>query len=83
MKRWMAILSFDQQNFAQIQALIPAEQAHVRELMGQGIMEALYIASDGARVWLVLKGESRVEIEQTLSKFPLHDYFEYDITGLN
>ena len=54
MKRWMVIVNFTRQVDL---ALIPAERAHVQELMSQKAIEAIYIASDNSKVWLVMQGE--------------------------
>jgi hypothetical protein len=37
---------------------MPVEQAHVRDLMEQGVIEAINIAADRSRVWLVRQGNS-------------------------
>ena len=65
-----------------IAALMPAEQLHVRELMGQGVIEAIHIAADRSRVWLVMHGESPDAIRQTMTSFPLYPYMELELTPL-
>jgi hypothetical protein len=45
-------------------ALLPAEQAHVKKLMEQGILEAGYLAADRAHLWMGLQGESQDQVAE-------------------
>ena len=66
----------------EVQALIPAELARVKELAEQGISEVLYVAADRSGAWEVWNCESEealVEIKKTL---PLHKYLNIKITLL-
>ena len=63
-------------------ALIPQEQAHIRELQQQGVVETLYISADRSRVWLIMRGASQREVEQTLATFPLYPYMRPVFTEL-
>jgi muconolactone delta-isomerase len=74
--RMMITIHFDPQNFEAMRTLIPKEQEHIRALMGQGIVEAIYISADRTIVWLVMKGESREQLEKDLSTFPLYPYMK-------
>ena len=82
MKRWMVVLKFEQKNQEQIRSLVPAERAHVGELMNQKVLEAIYIAGDNSQVWLVINSTSAEEVEKLLADFPLHKYFESEATAL-
>ena len=63
-------------------ALIPQEQAHIKALMEKGIVEALYISADHPYVWIVMQGESKEFIQQTLQSLPLYPYMQPEITPL-
>ena len=65
-----------------IAAHMPAEQAHVRDLMGQGVIGAINIAADRSRVWLVMQGESQDHVRQAMTSFPLYPYMELELTPL-
>lgn len=83
MVKAMATLHFDMQQLDEqarqaMSALLPQEQEHVRELMQQGIIEAIYISTDRTLVWLVMQGESQAQLEQELSHFPLYPYMKAD-----
>jgi muconolactone delta-isomerase len=65
-----------------IAARMPAEQTHVRELTTQGVINAIYIAADRSRVWLVMQGESTDQIRQTMTDFPLYPVMELNYAPL-
>ena len=74
--RMMITIQFDPQRFEAMSALIPKEQEHIRALLSQGRVEAIYISADRTMVWLLMKGESREQLEQELSAFPLYPYMK-------
>ncbi|HZR40930.1 MAG TPA: muconolactone Delta-isomerase family protein [Ktedonobacteraceae bacterium] len=80
--RVMVTIHFDPQQFEAISALIPKEQEHVRELMGKGVIEAIYIGADRTEVWLVMKGESKEQLEQEMTTFPLYPYMKLQFAPL-
>jgi muconolactone delta-isomerase len=67
---------------AEIQALIPQEQAHIKALMEREIVEALYISADRSHVWIVMQGESEEQVRQALQSLPLYPYMQPEITLL-
>ena len=74
--RMMITIHFDPQDFEAISALVPQEQEHIRALMNKGRVEAIYISADRTVVWLLMKGESKEQLEQELSTFPLYPYMK-------
>ncbi len=71
-----------EQQRTEMMALIPEEQAHIKELREKGIVEAIYISADGAQVWIAMQGESITAIEQELRSFPLYPYMDLLFTPL-
>jgi muconolactone delta-isomerase len=63
-------------------ALLPAEQAHVKKLMEQGILEAGYLAADRAHLWMVLHGESQDQVAGVLKTLPFYPFMEPELTPL-
>jgi muconolactone delta-isomerase len=63
-------------------ALLPAEQAHVKRLMEQGILEAGYLAADRAHLWMVLQGESQDQVAEVLKALPFYPFMEPELTPL-
>jgi muconolactone delta-isomerase len=71
-----------EQQRTEMMALIPEEQAHIKKLREQGIVEAVYISADRAQVWIAMQGESVTTIEQELRSFPLYPYMDLLFTPL-
>jgi muconolactone delta-isomerase len=80
--RSLVTVSFVQGQEEAIAARMAAEQAHVRELMEQGVIETINIATDRSRVWLVMQGESLDQVRQALTAFPLYPYMQLEVTPL-
>ena len=66
----------------EVLALIPPEQAKVKELLEQGALEALYVAADNSAAWMVWNCETQDAFDQGLESLPLHDYLNFEITLL-
>ena len=79
----MISASFRPQDQAEILACIPQEQARIQTLKEQGTVEAHYIGSDLAHIWIVMKGESKDQVLQVLESLPLYSYMEIAITPLS
>jgi muconolactone delta-isomerase len=78
----MVTVGFVQRQQEAIAARMPAEQAHVRKLMEQGVIEAINIAADRSRVWLVMQGDSEDHVRQMMAAFPLYPYMELEVAPL-
>jgi muconolactone delta-isomerase len=74
---------FRLQDQQEILARLPQEQAQIKELREQGIVEALYVSTDLSQVWLVMQGASQDQIQESLRSLPLHSYMETEITPLS
>ncbi len=48
--RFMVDITFIPQHQSEIAALVPKEQAHIKTLMEQGIVQAIYISADRSHV---------------------------------
>ena len=68
---------------AEVQALIPAEQAKVKELTEQGLIETVYVAADQSGAWMVWNVDSQAALEETHNALPLHPYLNSEITVLS
>ena len=67
---------------AEVQALIPAEIAKVKELTEQGLIAAVYTAADLSSAWIVWNVDSQAALEETHNTLPLHPYTNSEITLL-
>ena len=68
---------------AEIQALIPAEIAKVKELTEQGLVTAVYTAADMSGAWIVWNVDSQAALEEAHSTLPLHPFLNSEITLLS
>jgi Muconolactone delta-isomerase len=82
MAEFMVHATFHQQDQQNILARIPQEQEHIKLLMEQGVVQALYIASDFSGVWLVVQGDSQTSVQHHLESLPLHPYMTLQWTQL-
>lgn len=80
---FMVTATFRQQDNAEIMPRIPQEQAHIRDLKEQGVVEELYISSNLSHVWIVMKAESLEQLQQYLQSFPLYSYMQLEVLPLS
>ena len=80
--RFMVEITFIPQHQSEIVALVPQEQAHIKTLMEQGVVQAIYISADRSHVWVVMQGESQEHVQQELQSFPLYPYMNVELTAL-
>ena len=78
----MVTMTFVQGQQEEIATRLPAEQAHVKELLENGSMDSIHIAADRSRVWLVMNGDSLDQIRDTMNGFPLSPYTKIEVTSL-
>ncbi len=67
----------------EVQALIPAEQAKVKELTDQGLVAAMYLAADQSAAWMVWNVDSQAALEETHNALPLNPFTDTEITALS
>ena len=70
--RFLTTESLNAPPTAEVQALMPAELAKVKELTEQGLIAAVYTAADLSSVWVVWNVDSQAALEETHSTLPLH-----------
>ena len=68
---------------AEVQAILPAEQAKVKELTEQGLIDAVYVAADRSGAWMVWNVDSQAALEEAHNTLPLHPYLNSEITALS
>ena len=66
----------------EVMELIPAEQAKIAELVGQGVVEAAYAAADNSAMYLIWNSESQASLEAAHKTLPLHEYLRSEVTLL-
>ena len=83
--QFMASISFDTARRGEVEQLLPAEQARVRELQQQGVLDALYVPDGSgapAGLWVVFNGDSRDAVQRVIEDLPLYPYMQVDLTPL-
>lgn len=66
-----------------IPSLLPAEQARVGELVAQGTIQALYLAADSSRGWLVMAGDTQAQVDEAIASLPLHPYMRAELVEIS
>jgi muconolactone delta-isomerase len=84
MRKWMVSLTFTPKPGAEAEAmaLVPQEREQVDQMMREGKVLSRHIAEDNARVWLVVAGDTRTEVESLLRSLPMHHLFDREIWPL-
>ncbi len=83
--QFMASILLDTTRRSDVERTLPAEQARVRELQQQGVLDALYVpdgagAPDG--LWAIFNGESRDAVQRVIESLPLYPYMQLELTPL-
>jgi muconolactone delta-isomerase len=83
--QFMATISLDTARRSEVERLIPAESARVRELQQQGVLEALYVPDGSgapAALWVVFNSDSRDAVQRVIEDLPLYPYMQVDLIPL-
>ena len=81
--RFLTTETFKAPPTAEVRAVIPAEQAKVKELTEEGLIAAVYVAADQSGAWIVWNVDSQAALEETHNTLPLHPYLNTEITVLS
>ena len=65
----------------EVKALFPAETAKGKELIQQGLVEAVYLAADQSGAWIIWNVASEAVLEETHNTLPLHPYLNSEIVS--
>ena len=80
--RFMLTYTWKQPPDEEVMAVMPAEQARVKELVEQGIAEAVETAADQSTFWTVWNCASQDDVQETLQTLPLYKFVNVDISPL-
>ena len=63
--------------------MIPSHRLKVNELLEEGKIKSYSLSADRSKLWVVVKAESEMEVDELLSTLPLqHRMMDYDIVPL-
>ena len=80
--RFMLTFTWKQPPDEEVKALMPAEEARVKELVEHGISESTEFAADQSTLWTVWNSASEDEVQETLQTLPLYEFMNIDISPL-
>jgi hypothetical protein len=64
-------------------SLIPSHRLKVNELLEEGKIKSYSLSADRSKLWVVIKAESEMEVDELLSTLPLqHRMMDYEIVPL-
>ena len=63
-------------------SLIPRQRAMIVKLLSNGKLTNFSLNDQRSNAWMVVNAESEEEVEDLLGRFPMYDYFEYEIHQL-
>ena len=63
-------------------AILPAQQAWVREMMAKGAMHSLYLSTDMSQGWAVYSANSREDILSQMESMPMRAYMKVNLIEL-
>ena len=83
--QFMASILLNTAHRSEVERTLPAEQARVRELQQQGVLDALYVpdgsgAPDG--LWAIFNAESRDAVQRVIESLPLYPYMQLELIPL-
>jgi muconolactone delta-isomerase len=82
MAQYMIDIALPADPNAEFFALVPLQRSHIDKLLEQGVIMGYSLSIDRARLWIVMNAHNEREAAETLSAFPLFDYFEPTIYPL-
>jgi muconolactone delta-isomerase len=83
--QFMATISLDSASRSEVEQLIPAESARVRDLQQLGVLDALYIPDGSgapAGLWVVFNGDSRDAVQRVIEDLPMYPYMQVELVPL-
>lgn len=63
-------------------ALIPKQRAMIVKLLTKGKLANFSLNEQRSRGWMVVNAKSRQDVENVLERFPMYEYFDYEIDEL-
>ncbi len=66
----------------EVQALMPAEMAKVKELMEKGFLETSYTAVDMSAAWMIWNVESEEKLKEVHDSLPLHPFMNSELVSV-
>jgi muconolactone delta-isomerase len=75
----ISLPAFQTQEFM---ALIPKQRAMIVELLASGRLSSFCLGKNRDKAWLIASCKDQDALHNMLRKFPMHKFFEYEVTEL-
>ena len=62
--------------------LIPKQRQMIVALLNKGTLASFSLSEDRTKAWMVVKAKDEDQVHDLLEKFPMYDYFDYQISEL-
>ena len=77
MKCYMVNIALPEEYTPEFLSLIPSQRAYINKLMGRGVVSTYTLSLDRTTLWVTMFGDSSVDIEAYLDRFPMKDFMDF------
>ena len=63
-------------------ALIPKQRAMIVKLLSKGKLSSFSLNNTRTTAWMVANSKNLTSLERVLERFPMHEFFTYEISEL-
>jgi muconolactone delta-isomerase len=82
MEKFMVTLSFPPFISDDFIALIPRQRAMIVKMLSSGKLANFSLNDQRTNAWMVVNAKTEEEVEQLLERFPMYEYFQFEIERL-
>jgi muconolactone delta-isomerase len=82
MHKYMVTITLPTYFTEEYMKLIPRQRAMIVELLSTGKLSSFSLNRERTIAWMVASCKDEEALQVMLGKFPMHDYFEYQISEL-
>lgn len=82
MHKYMVTITLPSEFTEDYMKLIPRQRAMIVELLSSGRLSSFSLNRDRSIAWMVASVKNEEALQTMLGKFPMHKYFEYEISEL-
>lgn len=82
MQKFMVTISLPAEFTSDYLALIPKQRAMIVRLLSKGKLSSFSLNSERTTAWMVANCKDRASLQKMLDKFPMNEFFSYEISAL-
>ena len=80
MKKFQATIQFEMDD--EFMSIVPVHRQYINTLIEKGVIDQYVVSMESQQVWITFTADSKSQVEEYLSKSPIHRYWTYDIDEL-